>query len=61
MLLIWVGYQYGIDVYTVCLILGVYEHWYDVFIAHHTWKKCHGDLQKSVALMTRVPYEVSGR
>jgi hypothetical protein len=36
MLLIWVGYQYGIDVYTVCLILGVYEHWYDVFIAHHT-------------------------
>jgi hypothetical protein len=34
--LIWVGYQYGIDVYMVCLILGVYEHWYDVFIAHHT-------------------------
>jgi hypothetical protein len=35
MLLFWVAYEYGIDVYTVCVILGVYEHWYDIFIAHH--------------------------
>lgn len=39
MLLFWVAYEYGIDVYTVCVILGVYEHWYDNFYCSPCMKK----------------------